>query len=215
MYIYKITNKINEKIYIGQTVRSIKERWWNHCSSLSNCKALSSAINKYGKENFTIEEIDTAENLEELNKKEEFYIYKFNSTNNKIGYNLKTGGDNCIFSQEARLKMGVKSKKNWDNKKRREELSNRNKNNWKNPEYRQKMYDKKSKPFKLYKILKFSGNSRVDKKIEKKEYLNTYVNQRECAKLIDISPQSLNKCLNKDSKYCGDYYAEYLEVKNE
>ena len=58
--IYKITNKINGKIYIGQTAKSIKERFNQHCLKWSCCTKFKYAINKYGKENFIIEQIDHA-----------------------------------------------------------------------------------------------------------------------------------------------------------
>ncbi len=92
MFIYKITNNINNKIYIGQTVRSLKERFLQHQASC-NAKnsAISNAIQKYGKENFIIEEIDGANSLSELNYLEWLYIHKFNCISPN-GYNLKEGG---------------------------------------------------------------------------------------------------------------------------
>lgn len=105
MIIYKITNKINGKVYIGQTVQDLKERWYGHCRAVSNCTAIARAMKKYGKENFTIEQIDKADNLEDLNKKEMKWIFKLNSMNRSIGYNLTTGGMNAIPSEETKQKM--------------------------------------------------------------------------------------------------------------
>ena len=65
--IYKITNKINGKIYIGQTVKSLKERFQKHCwgttekDSYHLNMAIKKAIRKYGKQNFTIELIEEVE----------------------------------------------------------------------------------------------------------------------------------------------------------
>jgi len=50
MIIYKITNKINKKIYIGQTIRHLSVRWGQHLRSKNGCTALKSALKKYGKE---------------------------------------------------------------------------------------------------------------------------------------------------------------------
>jgi group I intron endonuclease len=59
--IYKITNTINKKIYIGQTIKSIIDRFKGHCLKASiSISAIFNAINKYGKENFLIEQIDSA-----------------------------------------------------------------------------------------------------------------------------------------------------------
>lgn len=107
MIIYKITNKVNNKVYIGQTIMSINERWSNH-KSCNNCVYLKNAIVKYGCENFTIEQIDSAETLEELNEKEKYWILFYNSTNRKKGYNLRTGGDNSLHSEESKQKMRKK-----------------------------------------------------------------------------------------------------------
>lgn len=61
-YIYKITNKINGKVYIGKTIHSIETRWNQHIYESKKqryeCRPLYDAFNKYGIENFTIEEID-------------------------------------------------------------------------------------------------------------------------------------------------------------
>ena len=96
-FIYKITNTINGKSYIGQTIQNVKERFYQHCATkcskaVSNM-AIHRAIKKYGKSNFTvevIEEIDSAN----LNDRERYWIKCYNSYNN--GYNSTKGGqDGC------------------------------------------------------------------------------------------------------------------------
>ena len=104
MVIYKITNKINGKSYIGQTIRTIKERWNEHCKSTSDCSAIANAIRKQGKENFIVNIIFTAYSIEELNKAESELISSFN-TMSPNGYNLSTGGMNFIRSEETKKKM--------------------------------------------------------------------------------------------------------------
>lgn len=91
--IYKITNSINDKVYIGQTRMSLPARWSKHkqIAQKSN-KGLYGAMQKYGIENFKIEEIIRCE-IEKLNELEVFYIKKYNSFYN--GYNLTIGGDNA------------------------------------------------------------------------------------------------------------------------
>ena len=112
MIIYKITNIINKKIYIGQTIRSIEERWkkptW--LSTKKNSKmAITLAIIKYGEENFVIEKIDEAYNIDELNEKEIFYIKKYKSKCPN-GYNIGNGGLNRNHSIETRRKIGESNK---------------------------------------------------------------------------------------------------------
>lgn len=94
--IYKITNKINNKIYIGQSI-NISERWRAHRSRPFQVNAsqydspLYRAIRKYGLGNFTFEVIEEC-NEEELNLKEQFYIQKYKSYETNHGYNLTMGG---------------------------------------------------------------------------------------------------------------------------
>ena len=96
MYIYKITNKINSKCYIGQTKNNPAKRWKKHIAISKNthCPDFSyihGALRKYGLENFVFEVIDTATNLDELDNKEKMYIKQLN-TMAPNGYNLSSGG---------------------------------------------------------------------------------------------------------------------------
>lgn len=88
-YIYKITNKVNGKSYIGQTRYTIEFRWRQH-QHKKDKSYFHNAIHKYGVENFIVETIEEC-NVEDLNSKEIFYIAKYNTFND--GYNLTIGGD--------------------------------------------------------------------------------------------------------------------------
>lgn len=95
-YIYKITNILNNKIYIGQTYnKTIYQRFNRHCKEASKHahSALDRAIFKYGKHNFKVELIEECNSIEQLNERECYWIKIFNSTNGSIGYNLTDGGD--------------------------------------------------------------------------------------------------------------------------
>ena len=91
-YIYKGTNKINGKSYIGQTIKSIEERWRQHCyyEKHDECPKLNRAIAKYGIENFELSLVEECQ-IEELNEKEIFWISQYDSFHN--GYNSTFGGD--------------------------------------------------------------------------------------------------------------------------
>lgn len=92
--IYKITNNINGKIYIGQTKTSIERRFISHKSAARRGinYILYKAIRKYGQENFKIELIEEVEN-NLANEREIYWIAKYGSTNNNIGYNSSIGGN--------------------------------------------------------------------------------------------------------------------------
>jgi group I intron endonuclease len=110
MIIYKITNRINGKVYIGQTTVKLKDRWHGHCCKRSNCNHLRNAIQKYGKKAFTIEVIDTANSIDELNKKEQHWISQLDSNNPLKGYNLLTGGSGGFKHSELSKKKMSKSR---------------------------------------------------------------------------------------------------------
>ena len=111
-YIYKITNKINGKIYIGQTLRYYKKRFEEYRKKIgSNNIHLNNAFNKYGIDNFTFEVIDnSATNIDELNEKEIYYINFYETCNREKGYNISSGGRNSIVSEETKLKMSLAGK---------------------------------------------------------------------------------------------------------
>lgn len=82
MFIYKITNIQNNKVYIGQTIRPIEERFKRHINdALNNIldTHFARAIRKYGKDSFIIEQIDSANTAEELTSKEQYWIKYYNS----------------------------------------------------------------------------------------------------------------------------------------
>ena len=96
--IYKITNNINGKSYIGQTSQKVENRWSEHKrGKTSKNSPLKRAIKKYGWENFTTEVIDTAETLEEALKKEIYWIDYYKTCilvhGRDCGYNLSRGGE--------------------------------------------------------------------------------------------------------------------------
>ncbi|MDS7057079.1 NUMOD3 domain-containing DNA-binding protein [Klebsiella pneumoniae] len=109
--IYKATNLINGKIYIGQTTLELKERKRGHIYDASIRKYISvfhRAIRKYGEDNFKWEVIDKASNSDELNQKETHWIDFFNTyldNDNSNGYNMTTGGGNYQRSEETKEKM--------------------------------------------------------------------------------------------------------------
>ena len=98
-YIYKISNDINEKIYIGKTGRTVKDRFAEHIYNSTReditHRPLYAAMNKYGTEHFFVEKIDECENDEEASEKEIYWITYYNSYQN--GYNATLGGDGKAY----------------------------------------------------------------------------------------------------------------------
>lgn len=100
MLIYKLTNTINNKIYIGKTIRTLEERLSNHKKdalaytrgTYHHNSPIVFAIAVHGLDAFTSEIIDTAETEDELNKKEKHWIRVLKARNRTIGYNIHPGG---------------------------------------------------------------------------------------------------------------------------
>ncbi|MEO6303076.1 MAG: GIY-YIG nuclease family protein [Bacteroidia bacterium] len=110
MIIYKLCNKINSKIYIGQTSRTLNIRLVEHKNRLKYYKEkgktnskLYNALSKYGFENFEVEIIDKASTIDLLNEREKFWISFYNSE--LQGYNSTDGGLNGTISIETRKKI--------------------------------------------------------------------------------------------------------------
>ena len=97
-FIYKITNNLNQKVYIGKTIGSIEKRWQEHKADAykerNEKRPLYNAIRKYGIENFSIEMIEECE-LSELSNREIYWIEEYHSFSN--GYNATLGGDGKIL----------------------------------------------------------------------------------------------------------------------
>ena len=111
MWIYKITNIQNNKVYIGQTIPPIEQRFKRHLNdALNNIldTHFARAIRKYGKENFIIEQIDEAQTQDELNQKEQYCIRYYNSV--EEGYNetdaiSKCGGNTYQSKTEEEMEV--------------------------------------------------------------------------------------------------------------
>jgi len=111
--IYLITCLVNMKGYVGQTIKTMEERWSIHLSTSTAHRteqAIHRAIRKYGAENFTIKQVCECDSKEILNIMETFYIMAYNTyTKQGKGYNMTWGGDGSSgrpCSEVTRKKIG-------------------------------------------------------------------------------------------------------------
>ena len=159
MVIYKITNKVNGKIYIGQTRRDLDTRIRGHINS-ANCGSLlyfHCAIRKYGWENFDAVVIDTANSIDELNRLERYYIQYYHS--DVDGYNLASGGDSNAMdspkvreihdkkmrSDEVRHKISESMKRRISEQGRKDEYVQRLRKGYQDYLYSDKFYEDRKK----------------------------------------------------------------------
>lgn len=102
--IYLHRNKINNKVYIGQTKQTLAQRFRKEGKGYVKCTHFYRAIEKYGWDNFEhiiLEE--NIKNLAEANEKEKYWIAYYNATDKNKGYNCTTGGnEGSTWSEEAK-----------------------------------------------------------------------------------------------------------------
>lgn len=205
-FIYKITNKINGKIYIGKTCRDIQTRWREHKSRANQKEKfyLHNAIHKYGPENFSIEEIDKTENIEEINILEQKWINYYNSTDKNKGYNLTNGGDGIQkYNWDEFRKL-------WDEGYSVKEIS--------------KIYNcyrgtvgdalKNYSNYSYSESLSRSSYSKkqIDKYDKNKNFLKAYSSIKEAAEEIGCSPNTIAKCIRlKKYSALGFYWIPHGE----
>lgn len=118
MGIYKIVNIINNKVYIGSTLKSFKHRFKSHISllnkNLHENPILQNAWNKYGENSFVFEIVESFDNIElkDLLDLEQKYIMQYNSIDRNVGYNIclvgksRLGTKWCEESKKKRCGSG-------------------------------------------------------------------------------------------------------------
>jgi len=230
MYVYKTTNLITEKIYIGKRVYREKDDNWYLGSGIY----LKRSIKKYGRENFIKEIIEWCDNKNILNEREIYWINHFNSRCSKIGYNLSKGGEGGNVGEEAYIKIsnklkGIKKSKEVCNK-----ISEALKDKPKSEEHKEKIrqtligttrpqevVEKMSKSIKekydngwespvqktVYQYNKFTG-----------EFIEEFKSATEASKILGIDRKAINNnCLNKTKSSGGFIWSRIKKenIKNE
>lgn len=110
--VYKVTNLVNGKMYIGQTKQTITERWQGHkCAArygigIKGKRRFTyflNAIKKHGAENFVVEVVDRASNQKQLDALERKHIRNLDTQH--TGYNRTTGGEHPVHSEASKTKL--------------------------------------------------------------------------------------------------------------
>lgn len=138
--IYKHTNLINNKIYIGQTCQKPEYRWGSEGQGYKNSPHFYAAIQKYGWHNFKHEILFTNLTQNQANQKEIELIQKYQSQNPLYGYNSDSGGKTKIPNNETRLKQSISAQNRpIITKETKEKLSKINKGRFKTQQTKKKM----------------------------------------------------------------------------
>lgn len=226
IYIYKIQNKINNKIYIGQTINYDK-RIDEHIYGRKNTKqhkeqVIDRAIKKYGKNNFSFEKIYTCSSQQEADEKEKKYIKIFNSLKPN-GYNILEGGRYQQGSWNSKeifeYDLDGNFIKKYKSANEVERLSNKKylsscvldccKN--KNKRCKDRIFTFKSNKLKIEPYIK-PKSSRC-KKIYQYDIYGNYINEYEsvtlASEICQIRRTLISQCLNKDNYTAGNYQWRY------
>lgn len=136
MYVYLITNTVNGKMYVGQTIQDV-QRYWEYnkrCaeSGKNHKPALYAAIRKYGRDSFRIHVLCSASSKAEMDSLEKLAILSFGTKTKDHGYNLTDGGDGTVGAERTEEWKRNISKgntgKTWDDDRRlRSSISRRGK----------------------------------------------------------------------------------------
>ena len=230
--IYKVTNKINNKVYIGQTIQTLSQRRNKHYYKANNEANINThfinALRKYSKESFSWEIIDQANNQQELDSKEKYWIQYYNSIND--GYNTKDGGETIIVTDKFLESCGSHPFYAFDLKGNKlGEFLNQ----------REFARDHKMSKGDIYKMLKnqlyySNGVICIDKdsftqqrlkdcikvakgkttpciarKIETGEIFGPFINKTECKKFLNLKSNHIREVLDKKRKSQEGYIFQY------
>ena len=204
MIIYKITNSLTGKAYIGQTVRSFEERLSEHKRKANS--TIGKAINKYGEDNFTYEIIDKASSVEELNELEFKYIREFN-TLAPNGYNLVEGGGNTFgysHTEDAKLKMSKSRKGRFNGE------SNSFYGKTHSEEQKAKWSHERSG-----RTLSESWRNNIAKanqvKVKIVELNKEFDSIKDCAEFLNLAPTNITRaCKSNGKRKVRGYHVEYV-----
>lgn len=225
--IYIITNKINQKKYIGLS-NNIKRRFSEHKSSLKNANknnVLYKAFKKYGLENFNFKILELVENIDELASREVFWIKKI-----KPEYNMNKGGlGNLghVVSEDVRNKLKISATNQWNNKSKKDKnkiISNNLKGRSKG--YRHSLETKiklrnvnlgkkltNQTKDKISKANKKSliGNKNGNKKIigYKENFKIEFDSLISASKYLECHPSNISKVLKGTQKTCKGFIFKY------
>lgn len=140
--IYKITNCVNNKIYVGQTWQTLDNRW-DSGHGYTSCTYLNNAIKKYGKNKFKYVILTLCGTQETADYWEDYFIKQYRSANKKFGYNIKNGGSHGKHTEETKKKISKAHEGKIHSEETKNRLSKMQKGHFVSEETRKKMSESK------------------------------------------------------------------------
>lgn len=217
--IYKHTNKINGKVYIGLTSQNPKKRWRNG-KGYTGCTLFNKAIQRYGWDNFEHEILIECENKEDASAAEKYYVNLYQSNRREYGYNLEAGGYNKgEISPETREKLRIASSVK-HTKERTEKTAAKHRGLKHTNETRQRMSESQKRyasslagKERHKKIVELTSKA-VVKLADNGEIVCEYPSIEEAARLEAVSPSGISRaCSGVQKRSCGYMWQFKTEKK--
>lgn len=212
--IYKITNKINGKTYVGKTTIPINQRMASHrCADT----VIGKAIRKHSWENFIVEVLEECDTKEQLNEREIFWIAALNCKTPN-GYNRSDGGDGptgYICSNETRTKLSAASKGRKKSPEHRAKIGAGNRGKKQTPEAKTKLSAaRKGKSLKTETKVKLSVRERQETSYknliaEMNKHQLTYTS---LAKLLGITKEAISAKMRGKKNFTKEQVAKLVEI---
>lgn len=206
--VYKITNEINGKSYIGRTTQRLKVRMDEH---IRGNLVISRAIKKHGRENFTIKVLFRSDNFDDLNKQEKILV-KAHDTLLPNGYNVVEGGYGTAgykHKEETKLKMSQNRGRYY-----KEDNSFYKKKHTKEARKKMSNYHKGKKLTEEHKKKVALANRVKVINLNTKEVFNSVL---EAAASVGVAPSNITRVCKGGRKTAGGsgwlHYEKYKELK--
>jgi len=217
MIVYLIRNKINKKVYIGQTSKTVEVRWKQHIKSSKNPKTpIHHAINKYGINCFEIKVlVHSLASIDELNRVEKNLIALYKSVKN--GYNCQIGGCSHILNAETKEKISKSVSKNnkkfWLGKSLSEEtkkkISETKRKRKSAAGDRNPMHGRFHSVSSIIKNCESNGSKPFEVSLSG-NIIGIWINKTQCAISLGLSREQVRDCLNGRYKSSKGYKFRYL-----
>lgn len=106
--VYRLTNSVNNKIYVGATTDGAGVRWNRHIQKAiaGSNYPFHQAIREFGKDSFRLDVLEMCDTFEKMNEREAYWIAILSATNPEVGYNRKVGGGIHLHDDGAKRKIG-------------------------------------------------------------------------------------------------------------
>lgn len=231
--VYYCYNRLTRKIYVGYTLTTLGRRIISHYHASRHNKSnnyFKNCLAKYPKDVFEWGVLYCSHSLEELKEREQYFIYLFKSNNREKGYNLTSGGEQCYFNEEVKLKISKKAKERnlngennpFYNKKHTNEtkkyLSNVRKGKCNNIGYKHSKETKEYLSKNKLEYYKNKDNVEKNRKAQKSKPIRClnngviYYSTGEAASLLNINKSGIKSQLKKKLKKYKGYEFEYISL---